>query len=72
MLDDEKIINSICDGTLRNEDSSSIISLDEDNVKNDKEDFIDNRTYCDGRLFPKSFDMHWIKKEWSNVEDDRR
>jgi len=59
MLDDEKIINSICDGTLRNEDSSSISSLDEENVKNDKEDFIDNRTtYCDSRLFPKSFDMY--------------
>ena len=57
MLDDEKIINSICDGMLRTEDSSSISSLAEENVKNDK-DFIDNRTYCDSRLFPKSFHIY--------------
>jgi hypothetical protein len=61
MLDDENIINSICDGSLRDADSSSSSSsssLDEENEKHDKGDFIDNRTYCDSRLFPKSFHMY--------------
>ena len=58
MLDNENSINSICDGTIRVEDNGSISSLDEENVKNDKEDYIDNRTYCDSRLFPKSYYMY--------------
>jgi hypothetical protein len=58
MLDNENSINSICDGTLRVEDNGSISSLDEENEKDGKEDYIDNRTYCDSRLFPKSYYMY--------------
>jgi len=62
LSDDNNVnnINSICDGNLRDYDNDNTHSSDSKADKKylDDRDVIDNHTYCDSRLFPKSFKMN--------------